>query len=44
MESVVTVFGGITAFFIAGVLMCWWRTWRRVDEIFDEIKRDADRW
>lgn len=43
MEIVVAVFGGITVFFIAGVFMCWWRTWRRVDRIFDEIKRDADR-
>lgn len=44
MEIVGVVFCGIAVFFIVGVFMCWWRTWRRVDRIFDEIKRDTDRW
>ena len=44
MEEIFIIAGLAIVFFIASIIMCWIRTWKRVDRIRSELKKDLEKW
>jgi len=44
MEEIFIIAGLVIVFFITSIIMCWIRTWKRIDRIRSELKKDLEKW
>lgn len=44
MEKIFTIIGAAVIFLITSIVMCWIRTWKKIERIQREIKKDIEEW
>lgn len=44
MEEIIIIAGAVVIFFITSIVMCWIRTWKRIEKIRGEIEKDLKKW